>query len=299
MRHPVLVRGLLAALACAVVLGCQTGPKVETVVKEEPGSVLVVQTTQAKATVTAIDAVNRTITLKRGRRDPKVFKLGEQAVNHQQVRVGDGAEDGVDVHGHPGRRLRRRPDGACTFLDRDGLCLVHKRLGEAAKPRVCRQFPFVFVAAPGGERVPRPHGRHCFGSSARMMGRKYPASHGVHPTDPSFSAYEPVRQSRHSSMPSVGANVPFGHGRDASLELAPTSGRYVPLGVGEHRSAPTSSEYVPTGHGAHTAAPGAAANVPRGDVGHGRQFSTQLDPVNGRYEPAGHGTHSVWPSSST
>jgi hypothetical protein len=94
-------------------------------------------------------------------------------------------------------------------------------------------------------------------------------------------------------MPSIGANVPFGHKRDASLELAPTSGRYVPLGVGEHRSAPVWSENVPTGQGAHCAAPGVAAKVPNGDVGHGVQSSTQLEPSNGRYEPTGHGTHVV------
>jgi hypothetical protein len=94
-------------------------------------------------------------------------------------------------------------------------------------------------------------------------------------------------------MPSTAAKVPFGHGSDAPLELAPTTGKYVPLGVGEHRSAPVWSENVPTGQGAHCAAPGVAAKVPNGDVGHGVQSSTQLEPSNGRYEPTGHGTHVV------
>jgi len=31
----------------------------------------------------------------------------------------------------------------CLFLDFDGLCIIHKELGEAAKPAMCRQFPFL------------------------------------------------------------------------------------------------------------------------------------------------------------
>ncbi len=31
----------------------------------------------------------------------------------------------------------------CLFLDTDGLCIIHKELGAAAKPSMCRQFPFL------------------------------------------------------------------------------------------------------------------------------------------------------------
>jgi len=77
------------ALALPLALACQTGPKTETVVEEGPGSVVVVQTTRTSATVTAIDATRRTVTLRRGRGLPKTFKVGEGAVNFEQVRVGD------------------------------------------------------------------------------------------------------------------------------------------------------------------------------------------------------------------
>ena len=49
-------------------------------------------------------------------------------------------------------RLRQRPDGACIFLDSDGLCLVEKRLGHEAKPLRCRLFPLRFTEWPDGER---------------------------------------------------------------------------------------------------------------------------------------------------
>lgn len=42
-------------------------------------------------------------------------------------------------------RLAKRPDGYCVFLDSDGLCRIHKDLGEEAKPLLCRMFPFQIV----------------------------------------------------------------------------------------------------------------------------------------------------------
>jgi len=44
-------------------------------------------------------------------------------------------------------------NGGCTFLDPDGLCRIHRRLGAAAKPVICRLFPFRFVWTPDGVRV--------------------------------------------------------------------------------------------------------------------------------------------------
>jgi Fe-S-cluster containining protein len=44
-------------------------------------------------------------------------------------------------------------NGACVFLDRDGLCRIHKQKGAQAKPWVCRVFPFRFVRTRRGIRV--------------------------------------------------------------------------------------------------------------------------------------------------
>lgn len=49
------------------------------------------------------------------------------------------------------RYLRQRADGACVFLQPDGLCRVHAEFGLEQKPLACRLFPFVF--APGQQRV--------------------------------------------------------------------------------------------------------------------------------------------------
>jgi Fe-S-cluster containining protein len=49
--------------------------------------------------------------------------------------------------------LARRPDGACVFLTGDARCAIHRRLGAAAKPQVCREFPYHFVETPDGVAV--------------------------------------------------------------------------------------------------------------------------------------------------
>lgn len=40
------------------------------------------------------------------------------------------------------RYLRQRPDGACLFLQEDGLCRIHAEFGFDEKPVACRLFPF-------------------------------------------------------------------------------------------------------------------------------------------------------------
>lgn len=80
---------LLVGLSLAFTLGCQSQPKVETTVEERPDGVLVVETIQTQATVTAIDASNRMLTLKPKRGRAKSFKVGEHVVNFEQIRVGD------------------------------------------------------------------------------------------------------------------------------------------------------------------------------------------------------------------
>jgi lysine-N-methylase len=42
-------------------------------------------------------------------------------------------------------QLAKRADGSCVFLLPDGLCRIHKELGFAAKPLICRMFPLQFI----------------------------------------------------------------------------------------------------------------------------------------------------------
>lgn len=48
-------------------------------------------------------------------------------------------------------RLAHQPDGACVFLDERGLCRIHAKFGEEAKPLACRIYPYAFH--PGGRKV--------------------------------------------------------------------------------------------------------------------------------------------------
>ena len=48
-------------------------------------------------------------------------------------------------------RLNHAPDGACVFLRDDGLCGIHAKFGEAAKPLACRVYPYAFH--PDGKAV--------------------------------------------------------------------------------------------------------------------------------------------------
>jgi lysine-N-methylase len=41
-------------------------------------------------------------------------------------------------------RLAHQPDGACVFLNNDGLCRIHAEFGEAAKPLACRVYPYAY-----------------------------------------------------------------------------------------------------------------------------------------------------------
>lgn len=52
----------------------------------------------------------------------------------------------------PGRqRLAHQADGGCVFLDERGLCRIHARFGEPAKPLACRIYPYAFH--PSGKSV--------------------------------------------------------------------------------------------------------------------------------------------------
>lgn len=48
-------------------------------------------------------------------------------------------------------RLAHQPDGSCVFLDENGLCRIHGKFGEEAKPLACRIYPYAFH--PAGKKV--------------------------------------------------------------------------------------------------------------------------------------------------
>lgn len=63
------------------------------------------------------------------------------------------AADGVDrpiLEWHAGPpwkkryRLAHREDGGCVFLNEQGLCRIHAKFGEPAKPLACRIYPYAF-----------------------------------------------------------------------------------------------------------------------------------------------------------
>ena len=47
----------------------------------------------------------------------------------------------------------RHIDGVCVFLEADDRCAIHRRLGAAAKPAICQQYPFALVQTEGGRRA--------------------------------------------------------------------------------------------------------------------------------------------------
>ncbi|SFI59734.1 YkgJ family cysteine cluster protein [Planctomicrobium piriforme] len=46
--------------------------------------------------------------------------------------------------GKPHLQLAHQPDGACVFLNEQGLCRIHAKYGEPAKPLACRIYPYAF-----------------------------------------------------------------------------------------------------------------------------------------------------------
>jgi lysine-N-methylase len=81
------------------------------------------------------------------------FKLGEDDLKKLREQKW---ENNPDFHGVPivtrhgwlkkYYQLGKRPDGTCIFLTDDNLCRIHRDFGEAAKPLVCRLFPFQLVS---------------------------------------------------------------------------------------------------------------------------------------------------------
>ena len=61
------------------------------------------------------------------------------------------AADGIPMElsviqkvGHQRYRLAHKDDGSCVFLNDKGLCRIHARFGESAKPLACQVYPYAF-----------------------------------------------------------------------------------------------------------------------------------------------------------
>ena len=77
---------LLGVVILSLAAAC-AGPTVK--VYEKPDGTIIVESMEIKATVTAIDARARTVTLKRKFHRAKTFKAGKNVVNFKQIQVGD------------------------------------------------------------------------------------------------------------------------------------------------------------------------------------------------------------------
>jgi lysine-N-methylase len=80
-----------------------------------------------------------------------------QRILDQKWTAKDGVPDGPVVVPHGGSlfkkswRLAHGSDGGCVFLNDDGLCRIHAKFGEAAKPLACRIYPYALH--PAGKKV--------------------------------------------------------------------------------------------------------------------------------------------------
>lgn len=85
-RRPCPYRLVLGAVILSLAAAC-AGPNVE--VYERADGTTIVESTEVKATVTAVDARARTITLKRRFHKAQTFKADKSIVNFDQIQVGD------------------------------------------------------------------------------------------------------------------------------------------------------------------------------------------------------------------
>ena len=88
----------------------------------------------------------------------EVTEEERQRILSQGWRPDDGTPTGdalFDRHAGPPwakrYRLAHQADGACVFLNEQGLCRIHAKFGEAAKPLACRIYPYAFH--PAGKQV--------------------------------------------------------------------------------------------------------------------------------------------------
>ncbi len=77
----------------------------------------------------------------------------KKRIDKQKWKTTDGVvDDRPLIVAHGDRfRLNHQADGACVFLDEKGLCRIHAKFGEAAKPLACRAYPY--AVHPSGNSV--------------------------------------------------------------------------------------------------------------------------------------------------
>lgn len=83
----------------------------------------------------------------------EITEVEKKRIEKQNWKVDDGIDLSRPVIQSLGAgrwRLSHRSDGACVFLNEDGLCRIHDRFGEAAKPLACRVYPYAFHPAGNG-----------------------------------------------------------------------------------------------------------------------------------------------------
>lgn len=86
----------------------------------------------------------------------EITKAEYQRIAAQNWTPADGVPAKVFVKqggwlGRPRYFLAHQADGACVFLNEQGLCRIHAKFGESAKPLACRVYPYAFH--PSGKQV--------------------------------------------------------------------------------------------------------------------------------------------------
>jgi len=87
----------------------------------------------------------------------EITEAERQRITAQNWTGEDGIPPGQPLFvrlGLPGSRryrLGHQADGACVFLDERGLCRIHAKFGEQAKPLACRIYPYAFH--PAGRKI--------------------------------------------------------------------------------------------------------------------------------------------------
>ncbi|MFK7928914.1 MAG: YkgJ family cysteine cluster protein [Myxococcota bacterium] len=78
-------------------------------------------------------------------RDEIIQGLHDRDVQSHWAPAKDGFAQRKPGPSGPAWFFTRRPDGACVFLQDDGLCAIHARWGADAKPAFCQEYPFTTV----------------------------------------------------------------------------------------------------------------------------------------------------------
>ncbi|MFM7055909.1 MAG: YkgJ family cysteine cluster protein [Planctomycetota bacterium] len=73
----------------------------------------------------------------------------KQRIEAQNWTAADGLSESAPLFIPLGNswRINQQSDGACVFLDPQGLCRIHSKFGEPAKPLACRLYPYAIHPA--------------------------------------------------------------------------------------------------------------------------------------------------------